>query len=137
MAKTLELNVEFSTKNDAVNYITGHSMKNNFNMQEISKDYNIIFMQRGEASYTHTGKTVVTGHNRIYGDHVESLRAKGSKFVLDPNKPVLIFVKTLHGGNKALTFYKFHGVFKIDSVTTQINPLDYTVFVKTADEVTF
>lgn len=132
---TLKLNKEFSTKNDAMQFIAGRKMKNNFNMQDITDKYNVIFLQRGTASYTHKGKTVITGHNQIFGDKVLSLREKGVEFVLDPNKPVLIFVKTLHGNNKALTFYRFHGVFKIAGITTVTNPLDLTTFVKEADDV--
>lgn len=134
---TLKLNKEFSTKNDACAFITGKPMTNNFRMEEVSSKYNIIFIQRGEASYTRKGVKTVTGHNRIFADKVESLRANGKDFVLDIKKPVLIFVKTLHGNNKALTFYKFHGLFKIDSVTSQAGHLDYTIFSKIADEVTF
>jgi len=132
---TLTLNKEFSTKNDAMQFIAGRKMKNNFNMQDITDDYNVIFLQRGTASYTHKGKTVVTGHNQIFGDKVISLREKGAEFVLDANKPVLIFVKILHANNKALTFYKFHGKFNIASITTVTNPLDLTTFTKVADNV--
>lgn len=132
---TLKLNKEFSTKNDACTFITGKPMTNNFRMEEVSSKYNIIFIQRGEASYTRKGVKTVTGHNRIYADKIESHRANGTDFVLDVNKPVIVFVKTLHGNNKALTFYKFHGLFKIDSVTSLAGHLDYTVFSKIADEV--
>lgn len=133
---TLKLNKEFSTKNDACAFITGKPMTNNFRMEEVSSKYNIIFLQRGEASYTHKGVKKVTGQNRISADKVESHRANGNDFVLDIKKPVLIFVKTLHKNNKALTFYKFHGLFKIDSVTSLAGHLDYTVFSKIADDVT-
>ena len=47
---TLKLNKEFSTKNDACAFITGKPMTNNFRMEEVSSKYNIIFIQRGEAS---------------------------------------------------------------------------------------
>lgn len=134
---TLKLNKEFSTKNDACAFITGKPMTNNFRMEEVSSKYNIIFLQRGVASYTHKGVKKVTGQNRISADTVESLRANGGVFVLDMKKPVLIFVKTLHKNNKALTFYKFHGLFKIDSVFSLAENLDYTVYTKIADDVTF
>lgn len=132
---TLKLNKEFSTKNDACAFITGKSMTNSFRMEEVSKKYNIIFIQPGEASYTRKGVKTITGHNRIFADRVESLRANGKYFALDIKKPVLIFVKTLHRNNKALTFYKFHGQFKINSVSSQASNLDSTVFIKIADDV--
>lgn len=132
---TLKLNKEFSTKNDACAFITGKPMTNSFRMEEVSKKYNIIFIQPGEASYTRKGVKTITGHNRIFADRVESLRANGKYFALDIKKPVLIFVKTLHRNNKALTFYKFHGQFKIDSVSSKASNLDSTVFTKIADDV--
>ena len=80
---TLKLNTEFSTKNDACSFITGKPMKNNYRMEEITDKYNIIFIQRGEASYLRKGEKIVTGLNRVYADRVESLRANGKNFVLD------------------------------------------------------
>ena len=132
---TLKLNTEFSTKNDACSFITGKPMKNNYRMEEITDKYNIIFIQRGEASYLRKGEKIVTGLNRVYADRVESLRANGKNFVLDIKKPVVIFVKSLHGNNRALAYYKFHGLFKISSVSSEAGNLDYTVFTKTADDI--
>ena len=138
MTKTLQLGREFATKNDACEYITGKPMTNNFNMQEVSDKYNIIFLQNGQASYKRKGVTVVTGHNRIFKDRVESHRLNAKeKFPLDVNKPVLIFVKTLHRGNQALAYYRYHGKFKIESISSlTTGNMDYIVYAKVADEIT-
>ena len=121
---------EFSTKHDAAMATLGHKLNNTMHMGETHDRYNICFMQRGESSYKHDGETVVTGFNRIYADRVESLRANRKSWLPDMKKPTLIFVKHLKMGKQALAFYTFHGVFKVESISSVAGDLDYVVYSK-------
>lgn len=129
-AKIPEIGKEFSTKDDACIAALGHKMNNRMHMGEEHERYNICFMQRGASSYIKDGKKVETGFNRIYADKVESLRANRKEWMPNFKKPCLIFVKHLKKNNPALAYYTFHGVFKVESVSSLATDLDYTVYKK-------
>lgn len=135
--KTLSLGQEFSTKNDAFAYVSnGRKMRNHMLLTESNDTHNVVFLQRGLATYTNKyGEQVECGINRIYSDRIESLRAKERPFAFDLNKPSLIFLKEFKRGNKALTYYKFHGEFRIKTVQSVLSTNDYTILTKTADDV--
>ena len=135
--KTLSIGQEFSTKNDAFAYVSnGHKMRNNMLLNESNDTHNVMFLQRGLATYMNKdGEKVECGMNHVYIDRVESLRAKEKPFCFDLNKPCLIFLKEFIRGNKALAYYKFHGEFRIKTVQSVLRFNDYTIFAKTADDV--
>lgn len=134
--KTLALGQEFSTKDDAFAYVSdGRKMSNRMMLTETNDTHNVLFIQRGLATYNKDGKKVECGMNHVYADRIESLRAKDKPFRIDLNKPCLIFIKGFRRGNQALAYYKFHGEFQVKSVQTVMSPNDYTIFAKTADDV--
>lgn len=134
--KTLALGQEFSTKDDAFTYAAGRKMSNRMMLSETTDTHNILFIQRGLATYVNKDhKKVECGMNHIYADRVESLRAHDKPFKLDLNKPCLIFVKCFKRGNQALAYYRFHGEFKVKCVQTVVSDNDYTIFSKVADDV--
>ncbi len=134
--KTLALGQEFSTKDDAFAYVSGgRKMANRMMLTETNDTHNVLFIQRGLATYNKDGKKVECGMNHIYADRIESLRAKDKPFRIDLNKPCLVFVKGFKRGNQALAYYKFHGEFQVKCVQTVMSPNDYTIFAKTADDV--
>ena len=135
--KTLSIGQEFSTKNDAFAYVSnGHKMRNNMLLTESNDTHNVMFLQRGLATYMNKdGEQVECGMNHVYIDRVESIRAKEKPFCFDLNKPCLIFLKEFKRGNKALAYYKFHGEFRIKTVQSVLSTNDYTIFSKTADDV--
>ena len=134
--KTLYIGQEFSTKNDAFAHVSnGRKMRNHMMLTESNDTHNVVFLQRGLATYTNKErKTVECAMNHIYADRIESLRAKDRPFRIDLNKPCLIFVKGFKRGNKALSYYKFHGEFHVNSVQSILSRNDYTIFTKTADD---
>ncbi len=134
--KTLALGQEFSTKDDAFAYVSGgRKMANRMMLAETNETHNVVFIQRGLATYNKDGEKIETGMNHVYADRIESLRAKDKPFRIDLNKPCLIFIKGFKRGNQALAYYKFHGEFMVKCVQTVISPNDYTIFAKTADDV--
>lgn len=135
--KTLSLGQEFSTKDDAFAYVSdGRKMSNHMMLTETNDTHNVLFLQRGLATYTNKdGVKVECGMNHIYADRIESLRAHDKPFRIDLNKPVLVFIKGFKRGNKALAYYKFHGEFRVKSVQSVMSPNDYTIFAKIADDV--
>lgn len=135
--KTLSIGQEFSTKDDAFAHVSnGRKMRNRMLLTESNDTHNVVFLQRGLATYTNKErKTVECAMNHIYADRIESLRAKDRPFRIDLNKPCLIFVKGFKRGNKALSYYKFHGEFHVNSVQSILSRNDYTIFTKTADDV--
>lgn len=135
--KTLSLGQEFSTKNDAFAYVSnGRKMRNHMLLTESNDSHNVVFLQRGLATYVNKErKTVECGMNHIYADRIESIRAKEKPFCFDLNKPCLIFLKEFMRGNKALSYYKFHGEFRVTTVQSILSTNDYTIFAKTADDV--
>jgi len=135
--KTLSLGQEFSTKDDAFAYVSnGRKMSNRMMLTEANDTHNVVFFQRGRATYVNKDrKTVECGINHVYVNRVESIRAKEKPFCFDINKPCLIFLKEFNRGNKALAYYKFHGEFRIKTVQSVLSLNDYTMFVKTADDV--
>lgn len=135
--KTLSLGQEFSTKDDAFAYVSnGRKMRNHMLLTESNDTHNVMFLQRGLATYVNKEhKTVECGMNHIYSDRVESLRAKERPFRIDLNKPCLIFVKGFKRGNKALAYYTFHGEFRVNSVQSILSRNDYTIFTATAADV--
>ena len=134
--KTLSLGMEFSTKDDAFAYVSGgRKMSNRMMLTETNDTHNVVFLQRGLATYNKDGKKVECGMNHVYADRIESLRAHDKPFRIDLNKPVLVFIKGFKRGNQALAYYKFHGEFCVKSVQSVMSPNDYTIFSKTADDV--
>lgn len=134
--KTLSLGQEFSTKDDAFAYVSnGRKMSNRMMLTETNDTHNVVFLQRGLATYVKDGEKVECGMNHVYADRVESLRAKDKPFRIDLNKPCLIFIKGFRRNNQALAYYKFHGEFQVKCVQTVLSPNDYTIFAKTADDV--
>lgn len=135
--KTLYLGQEFSTKDDAFAYVSnGRKMRNRMLLTEANDTHNVMFIQRGLATYVNKEhKTVECGMNHVYVDRVESLRAKERPFRIDLNKPCLIFVKGFKRGNKALAYYTFHGEFRVNSVQSILSRNDYTIFTATAADV--
>ena len=135
--KTLSLGQEFSTKDDAFAYVSnGRKMSNRMMLTEANDTHNVVFFQRGRATYVNKDrKTVECGINHVYVNRIESIRAKEKPFCFDLNKPCLIFLKEFNRGNKALAYYKFHGEFRIKTVQSVLSLNDYTMFVKTADDV--
>lgn len=135
--KTLSLGREFSTKDDAFAYVSnGRKMSNRMVLSETNDTHNVVFLQRGRATYVNKeNKTVECGINHVYVNRVESLRSKDRPFCFDLNKPCLIFLKEFRCGNKALSYYKFHGEFRIKTVQSILSFNDSTIFVKTADDV--
>ena len=85
--KTLSLGQEFSTKDDAFAYVSnGRKMRNRMLLTEANDTHNVMFIQRGLATYVNKEhKTVECGMNRIYSDRIESLRAKERPFRIDLN----------------------------------------------------
>lgn len=134
--QTLYRGQEFSTKDDAFAHVSnGRKMRNRMMLTESNNTHNVVFLQRGLATYTNKErKKVECGINHIYVDRIESLRAKDRPFRIDLNKPCLIFVKGFTCGNKALAYYKFHGEFRVNSVQSILSRNDYTIFTKTADD---
>ena len=136
--KTLSLGQEFSTEDDAFAYVAnGRKMSNRMMLSDSNDTHNVVFFQRGLATYVNKEhKKVECGINHVYVDRIESIRAKEKKpFCFDLNKPCLIFLKEFKRGNKALSYYKFHGEFRIKTVQSVLSTNDYTIFVKTADDV--
>ena len=135
--KTLSLGREFSTKDDAFAYVAnGRKMSNRMMLSESNDTHNVVFFQRGRATYVNKDRqTVECGINHVYVNRIESIRAKEKPFCFDINKPCLIFLKEFKRGNKALAYYKFHGEFRIKTVQSVLSLNDYTMFVKTADDV--
>jgi len=135
--KTLSLGQEFSTKDDAFAYVSnGRKMSNRMMLTEANDTHNVVFFQRGRATYVNKDrKTVECGINHVYVNRIESIRAKEKPFCFDINKPCLIFLKEFKRGNKALSYYKFHGEFRIKTVQSILSFNDYTMFVKIADDV--
>lgn len=135
--KTLSLGQEFSTKDDAFAYVSnGRKMRNHMLLTESNDTHNVVFLQRGLATYVNKEhKTVECGMNHVYVDRVESLRAREKPFAFDLNKPCLIFLKEFKRGNKALAYYKFHGEFRIKTVQSILSTNDYTILAKTANDV--
>lgn len=135
--KTLSLGQEFSTKDDAFAYVSnGRKMSNRMMLSDSNDTHNVVFFQRGRATYVNKDrKTVECGINHVYVNRIESIRAKEKPFCFDINKPCLIFLKEFNRGNKALAYYKFHGEFRIKTVQSVLSLNDYTMFVKTADDV--
>ena len=135
--KTLSLGQEFSTKDDAFAYVSnGRKMSNRMMLSESNDTHNVVFFQRGLATYVNKEhKKVECGINHVYVDRIESLRSKDRPFRIDLNKPCLIFVKGFTRGNKALSHYKFHGEFRVKTVQSVLSLNDYTIFTKTADDV--
>ena len=135
--KTLSLGQEFSTKDDAFAYVSnGRKMRNRMLLTESNDTHNVVFLQRGRATYVNKDrKTVECGINHVYVNRIESIRAKEKPFCFDLNKPCLIFLKEFKRGNKALAYYKFHGEFRIKTVQSILSFNDYTMFVKIADDV--
>ena len=129
------IGTEFSTKNDAAMATLGNNLFNRMmHMGETHDRYNICFMQRGESSYKKDGKKdgekIVTGYNRIYADRVESLRANRKSWMPDMKMPVLIFTKYCKKNNPALSYYVFHGVFKVESVESNLLHLLLVISIK-------
>lgn len=135
--KTLSLGQEFSTKDDAFAYVSdGRKMSNRMMLTESNDTHNVVFLQRGLATYMNKdGEKVECGMNHIYADRIESLRAHDKPFRIDLNKPCLVFVKGFKRNNQALAYYRFHGEFRVKSVQSVMSPNDYTIFAKTADDV--
>ena len=135
--KTLSLGQEFSTKDDAFAYVSnGRKMSNRMMLSESNDTHNVVFFQRGLATYVNKEhKKVECGINHVYVDRIESIRAKEKPFSFDLNKPCLIFLKEFKRGNKALSYYKFHGEFRIKTVQSILSTNDYTIFAKTANDV--
>ena len=135
--KTLSLGREFSTKDDAFAYVAnGRKMSNRMMLSESNDTHNVVFFQRGLATYVNKdNRKVECGMNHVYVDRIESIRAKEKPFCFDLNKPCLIFLKEFKRGNKALAYYKFHGEFRIKTVQSVLSTNDYTIFTKTADDV--
>ena len=135
--KTLYLGQEFSTKDDAFAYVSnGRKMRNRMLLTEANDTHNVMFIQRGLATYVNKEhKTVECGMNHVYVDRVESLRAKERPFRIDLNKPCLIFVKGFKRGNKALAYYTFHGEFCVNSIQSILSRNDHTIFTATAADV--
>lgn len=135
--KTLSLGQEFSTKDDAFAYVAnGRKMSNRMMLSDSNDTHNVVFFQRGLATYVNKEhKKVECGINHVYVDRIESIRAKEKPFSFDLNKPCLIFLKEFKRGNKALAYYKFHGEFRIKTVQSILSTNDYTIFVKTANDV--
>ena len=135
--KTLSLGRVFSTKDDAFAYVAnGRKMRNRMMLSESNDTHNVVFFQRGLATYVNKEREKVEcGINHVYVDRIESIRAKEKPFCFDLNKPCLIFLKEFKRGNKALAYYKFHGEFRIKTVQSVLSTNDYTIFVKTADDV--
>lgn len=134
--KTLYLGQEFSTKDDAFAYVSnGRKMRNHMLLTESNDTHNVVFLQRGLATYVNKDrKKVECGINHVYADRIESIRAKEKPFAFDLNKPCLIFLKGFNRGSKALTYYKFHGEFRIKTVQSILSTNDYTILAKTADD---
>ncbi len=135
--KTLSLGQEFSTKDDAFAYVAnGRKMSNRMMLSDSNDTHNVVFFQRGLATYVNKEhKKVECGINHVYVDRIESIRAKEKKpFCFDLNKPCLIFLKEFKRGNKALSYYKFHGEFRIKTVQSVLSTNDYTIFAKTAND---
>ena len=135
--KTLSLGRVFSTKDDAFAYVAnGRKMRNRMMLSESHDTHNVVFFQRGLATYVNKEREKVEcGINHVYVDRIESIRAKEKPFCFDLNKPCLIFLKEFKRGNKALAYYKFHGEFRIKTVQSVLSTNDYTIFVKTANDV--
>lgn len=134
--KPLTTGQDFSTKDDAFSFITGRKMANRMMLSETTDKHNVIFLQRGLATYTDKNQNKVEcGMNHVYADHIDSLRAKEKRFRIDLNKPCLIFIKGFHHNNPALAHYTFWGEAKVSSVQSILSPNDYTTFTKTADTV--
>ena len=135
--KTLSLGREFSTKDDAFAYVAnGRKMSNRMMLSESNDTHNVVFFQRGLATYVNKEhKKVECGINHVYVDRIESIRAREKPFCFDINKPCLIFLKDFKRGNKALSYYKFHGEFRIKTVQSILSTNDYTIFAKTANDV--
>lgn len=135
--KTLSLGREFSTKDDAFAYVAnGRKMSNRMMLSESNDTHNVVFFQRGLATYVNKEhKKVECGINHVYVDRIESIRAREKPFCFDLNKPCLIFLKEFKRGNKALSYYKFHGEFRIKTVQSVLSTNDYTIFAKTANDV--
>lgn len=129
---TLTIGKEFSTKADAINYINGTSIGNTMHVGDTHGKYNIIFLQRGHASYKRDGETINTGYNRIYSDRIETLGNGSLKpALIDPKKHYLVFTTNDHKGNKALRFYRFHGEFKLNSLQSiGTDELNYAIYTK-------
>jgi hypothetical protein len=105
-------------------------------LSETNDTHNVVFFQRGLATYVNKEhKKVECGINHVYVDRIESIRAKEKPFCFDLNKPCLIFLKEFMRGNKALSYYKFHGEFRIKTVQSILSTNDYTIFAKTANDV--
>lgn len=129
--KTLSLGQEFSTKDDAFAYVAnGRKMSNRMMLSETNDTHNVVFFQRGLATYVNKEHI-----HHVYVDRIESLCAKEKPFCFDLNKPCLIFLKEFKRGNKALSYYKFHGEFRIKTVQSIRSTNDYTIFAKTANDV--
>ena len=135
--KTLSLGQEFSTKDDAFAYVSnGRKMSNRMMLTEANDTHNVVFFQRGRATYVNKDrKKVECGINHVYVDRIESIRVREKPFCFDLNKPCLIFLKEFKRGNKALAYYKFHGEFRIKTVQSILSTNDYTIFAKTANDV--
>lgn len=133
--KTLSLGREFSTKDDAFAYVSnGRKMRNRMLLTESNDTHNVVFLQRGLATYVNKDrKKVECGINHVYADRIESIRAKEKPFAFDLNKPCLIFLKGFSRGSKELTYYKFHGEFRIKTVQSILSTNDYTILTKTAN----
>ena len=129
--KTLSLGQEFSTKDDAFAYVSnGRKMSNRMMLSESNDTHNVVFFQRGLATYVNKEHI-----HHVYVDRIESIRAREKPFCFDLNKPCLIFLKEFKRCNKALSYYKFHGEFRIKTVQSILSTNDYTIFAKTADDV--
>ena len=129
--KTLSLGQEFSTKDDAFAYVSnGRKMSNRMMLSDSNDTHNVVFFQRGLATYVNKEHI-----HHVYVDRIESLCAKEKPFCFDLNKPCLIFLKEFKRGNKALSYYKFHGEFRIKTVQSILSTNDYTIFAKTANDV--
>ena len=129
--KTLSLGQEFSTKDDAFAYVAnGRKMSNRMMLSESNDTHNVVFFQRGLATYVDKEHI-----HHVYVDRIESIRAREKPFCFDLNKPCLIFLKEFMRGNKALSYYKFHGEFRIKTVQSILSTNDYTIFAKTANDV--
>lgn len=129
--KTLSLGQEFSTKDDAFAYVSnGRKMSNRMMLSESNDTHNVVFFQRGLATYINKEHI-----HHVYVDSIESLCTKEKPFCFDLNKPCLIFLKEFKRGNKVLSYYKFHGEFRIKTVQSIRSTNDYTIFAKTANDV--
>jgi hypothetical protein len=129
--KTLSLGQEFSTRDDAFAYVSnGRKMSNRMMLSESNDTHNVVFFQRGLATYVNKEHI-----HHVYVDRIESIRAREKPFCFDLNKPCLIFLKEFKRGNKALSYYKFHGEFRIKTVQSILSTNDYTIFAKTANDV--